>query len=617
MNPYALRHMLLRHACLPISPPRRKRRKNITALTKRCQAEVSERTAVREYISLLSTYRSLTPDTIRVIVYPNITLIFFLLLIPLAGFIAWAGDRIGHKSGKRRQSLLGLRPRHTAMVFTVGSGMAIALVSFGLFYALSETFRVVVRDGTELYRHNVELKGENKRQAALLAETRQTTKIAQAETKRYNQERQTAEAATNKALAESDKAERLRAGAEKRAGAAQKNFQQAAKGRDKAQDELIVAQTELTEIQSLLKNNTARFREVKRRLTLATRRVTTAEANAKTAEGQYQAATKERDVARADVEYTKNQAIAVLERQRKLLTAEIDAVQEKLETQNRDFNDLQTKTVAQRFALTTLTEELEKRRAEYDRLVVATGALRQKQITFQVGEEVERISLRSGYSPWRLQGMVRAFLNNAAKKAERRGAKKGDEDRAVDIASNGVFADGETLTISGKGDEDDAIRAAADAIRKLNQEVVVLAVSRANAVVGEPVPIDLQIHRNPVVLREGEKISEGVISSDGTRQVTANALAAYMSQDVHSKLVGAGMLPVSRGGETETAVGEVGRADSEFTLNGEDWLKLVEDVRRAGTAAKVQVFAAKDMRAGDPIALKFTVREQPSEQAQK
>ena len=59
-------------------------------------------------------------------------ILVLLLLVPLSGFIAWAGDRIGHRIGKRRQSFLGLRPRHTATVFTIGAGIGIALVSFGL-----------------------------------------------------------------------------------------------------------------------------------------------------------------------------------------------------------------------------------------------------------------------------------------------------------------------------------------------------------------------------------------------------------------------------------------------------------------------------------------------------
>src|SRR6476659_8473929 len=91
----------------------------------------------------------------------NVTLLFFLLLIPLSGFIAWAGDRIGHKSGKRRHSLFGLRPRHTAMLFTIGTGMCISLVSFCLFWLMSETFRIMMVQGGALIEKNHALRSEN------------------------------------------------------------------------------------------------------------------------------------------------------------------------------------------------------------------------------------------------------------------------------------------------------------------------------------------------------------------------------------------------------------------------------------------------------------------------
>ena len=62
----------------------------------------------------------------------NTTLLFFALLVPISGFIAWAGDKIGHVIGKRRHSLLGLRPRHTATLVTILSGVGIAAVPGGL-----------------------------------------------------------------------------------------------------------------------------------------------------------------------------------------------------------------------------------------------------------------------------------------------------------------------------------------------------------------------------------------------------------------------------------------------------------------------------------------------------
>jgi hypothetical protein len=553
----------------------------------------------------------------KAIVFTNVTLLFFLLLIPLAGFIAWAGDRIGHKTGKRRQSLLGLRPRHTAMIFTIGSGMAIALVSFGLFYALSQTFRVVVRDGAELYRHNIQLKLENNHQAVLLQSTRELATRAQQETQRYNQERAAAEKSRNVILKELQLAE-------KRAADAQHNYEKANSGRELALKDFNSAKTRLDEVQGELKTNVVRIQEAQKRLRIASEKVKTAQLKASQAEDQYQTAIKDRNNARADVvaarqetqKVTQN-ALRILKDQASELNGQITRVTNRLEDQNKTLDELKTKTEQQRSELDSLNTQLAQRRSEYNQLVAATDALRRRQITFQVGEEVGRVSLRGGYNTWRLQGMLRAFLGNAAKKAERRGAAKGSEDRAVDIATNGVFANGDPVSISGKQDEDNAIRAAAEVIRKLNQEVVVLAVACTNAVVGEPVAVDLRIFRNPVVLFEGQKISEGVVRSDGTRQEVADALAMYMSREVHIKLMGAGMLPVSRGGETTGDLNTGGMSSDEFTLNGEDWLKLVEDVRRAGSSAKVQVFAARDMRAGDPVALKFTVRGQPNEQAQK
>ena len=90
----------------------------------------------------------------------NFVLLFFLLLIPLSGFIAWAGDRIGHKIGKRRHSLLGLRPRHTATLMTVVVGMGIALFSFLVMWASVPMFGRVLSEGAALYQANRDLRRE-------------------------------------------------------------------------------------------------------------------------------------------------------------------------------------------------------------------------------------------------------------------------------------------------------------------------------------------------------------------------------------------------------------------------------------------------------------------------
>ena len=50
------------------------------------------------------------------------------LVVLLAGGIAYIGDRVGHQVGRKRLTLFGLRPKYTSTIVAVGTGMAIAFV---------------------------------------------------------------------------------------------------------------------------------------------------------------------------------------------------------------------------------------------------------------------------------------------------------------------------------------------------------------------------------------------------------------------------------------------------------------------------------------------------------
>ena len=60
----------------------------------------------------------------------GITLI--LVLAVVGGVIAFIGDRLGTRIGKRKLSIFGLRPRHTAVVVTIFTGVCITTVTFGI-----------------------------------------------------------------------------------------------------------------------------------------------------------------------------------------------------------------------------------------------------------------------------------------------------------------------------------------------------------------------------------------------------------------------------------------------------------------------------------------------------
>ena len=51
------------------------------------------------------------------------------MLVVIGGIIAFIGDRIGMKVGKKRLSIFGLRPKHTSMLITVITGIVVAATS--------------------------------------------------------------------------------------------------------------------------------------------------------------------------------------------------------------------------------------------------------------------------------------------------------------------------------------------------------------------------------------------------------------------------------------------------------------------------------------------------------
>jgi uncharacterized protein (DUF3084 family) len=67
--------------------------------------------------------------------------ILILAILILGGLIAALGDRIGTKVGKARLRLFHLRPKQTAIVFTIVTGIVISASTLGILFALSKSLR--------------------------------------------------------------------------------------------------------------------------------------------------------------------------------------------------------------------------------------------------------------------------------------------------------------------------------------------------------------------------------------------------------------------------------------------------------------------------------------------
>jgi uncharacterized protein (DUF3084 family) len=86
------------------------------------------------------------------------TLLVLSSLIAVCGFIAYTGDLLGRRLGKRRLTVFGLRPRHTAILCTVITGMVIAGTTLGVLMGLSAGVRRAVLQGEALVRQNQEFR---------------------------------------------------------------------------------------------------------------------------------------------------------------------------------------------------------------------------------------------------------------------------------------------------------------------------------------------------------------------------------------------------------------------------------------------------------------------------
>ncbi|MCR5559316.1 MAG: DUF3084 domain-containing protein [Schwartzia sp.] len=70
--------------------------------------------------------------------------VLIVVLVITGGVIAFIGDRVGTKVGKKKLSIFGLRPRHTSVIITIITGVCITTLTFGVLAAVSKNVRTAL-----------------------------------------------------------------------------------------------------------------------------------------------------------------------------------------------------------------------------------------------------------------------------------------------------------------------------------------------------------------------------------------------------------------------------------------------------------------------------------------
>jgi uncharacterized protein (DUF3084 family) len=89
-------------------------------------------------------------------------------LIFVSGLVAWIGNLVGRNIGRRRLTLLGLRPRYTAQVITIVTGMLITVVTLAVVLLVSNDARQALFHLQEVQRQARTLEAQITQQEAEL-----------------------------------------------------------------------------------------------------------------------------------------------------------------------------------------------------------------------------------------------------------------------------------------------------------------------------------------------------------------------------------------------------------------------------------------------------------------
>lgn len=114
-------------------------------------------------------------------------IVLILVLILMGGAIAFIGDRLGTKVGKKKLSLFGLRPRHTSIIVTIITGILIVTATLGVVTAVSKDVRTALFGMDKLKAQLAQLQQEadssqaalNQAQVSLQAKTAEYGAVSQ------------------------------------------------------------------------------------------------------------------------------------------------------------------------------------------------------------------------------------------------------------------------------------------------------------------------------------------------------------------------------------------------------------------------------------------------------
>ena len=505
---------------------------------------------------------------------PVRTIIIGLIFIVVSGFIAYFGDWLGRYLGKRRISVWGLRPRHTAMLITSFTGSLIAFLTIVAVLATAQTFREIIVRGERILEQSRQMQ---QRYAQLSEEYQQLQQRYEESAQRVREQQRAMEANTRQLQAQQRLLEEVRTQLR------QRQLQVA-----ELNQRIAEQSRELSSLQK--QNNALRSASEKLRQTneqLQRQGQFLREQNALYQQNNTELASQNLRYASDNVQL--NTENAQLQQQ----AARLRQQTEQLSLRSRQLQQ-------QADALRDTIEQLQAREAELRGLIERLEQMTEKPIVARKDEEIARRVIPGGLSVRSARNEIYRLLTAAAREAQARGASAGGAHRTAYVPLKRISmptpAGGTTEVVA---DEAMSVEVLAEQIAGSEASVVVLAVAVRNSVTGEPIQVELRPYRNRLVYRKDEEIARVRIWSGRSTGEIVNTLIEFLRDEIRLRAIEAGVIP-RIGPDGDASVGEVSSA--ELT-------DLADRIVREGRGRYVNVVAVADADtySADSLRLRFRI----------
>ncbi len=493
---------------------------------------------------------------------------FLVAVVLLGGIIAFFADRLGRTLGKKRLTLFGLRPRHTAEVLTIIAGILIPLLTVVLMLAFSSDLRQVLFEGRKALTEVEQLR-ETRRSLSAEIDAQQES------LRKTRLELGTAQKGLRDARGE---VARLTEAAKKlNAQTAAMSARVVALGRKygSLQREYSTLQRSKAALQESYSALSSARNDAERRNLQLDRENARLETQTSSLQGtikglRVQAEALQKEIDESRTRYQSERADLLSERTR--IEGQLNQAKSDLQQAQRDLSSAQDKLddLARQAQSLTLSSRLQP-------------------LVFSRDDELARLAVDAGMTPVQSREALTRLVRSARVEAELRGARG---TRGVPVAGLTDMRRPDGRIVSPAEQEREIV----SQISGVSRPLLLVATSSINAFVGEPVSIQIRWYPNLLVFARNALIAETRIEGSRSEGEIFAQISSFLGRDVRGRALELGMVPIA------------GKQASLGSVDEDTILKLVFAIREQGGRQRLQAVSTQDARAGDPLRIDLRLR---------